>query len=447
MPLPSPPLRPKYKLLRYDEDWSSLRDSARRTEELDSIKYIPLSGSGDWYLSIGGEVREEYEWFRNPEWGQEPQDNNGHFLQRYMVHADLHMGDRVRGFFQIKSGLAKGRNGGPRPVDKDKLDIHQAFVEIAFPLGGKPTFVLRAGRQEMLFGSGRLVGVRDGPNVRQSFDGLRAVVRAGAWRVDGFFTKVVETRPGFFDDAPDHAQTFWGVYAVRPLKFLSEGNIDLYYLGIDRKRARFNQGTARERRHSIGMRLWGQKSAWDYNSEFVLQMGRFGRGDIRAWAVASDVGYTLNQLRFRPRFGLKADIASGDRDGSEHHLQTFNTLFPRGQYFGEIALIGLANLIDLHPSVDLHLAERITVSGDWDFFWRESVKDGIYGNLINLLRTGRTNRARYIGSQPSLSMEWKVNPHITFTTNYTYFFAGTFLRETSPGRNISYLMTHLAYRF
>jgi Alginate export len=447
VPPSSPSRRPPYRLLRYDEDWSPLRDSARRTEVLDRIKYIPLGASGDCYLTIGGEVREQYERYDNPVWGQEPQDNNGYFLQRYMLHADLHMSNRVRAFIQIKSGIEKGRKGGPRPADEDELDINQAFVDVAFPLGAKRTVVLRAGRQEMLFGSGRFVGVRDGPNVRQSFDGVRAGMRGGAWRVDGFFTKLVKTNAGVFDDAPDHSQTFWGIYAVRPLKFLSEGNIDLYYLGIDRKRARFDQGTARERRHSIGMRFWGRKDAWDYNTEFVFQLGKFGDGTVRALAVASDTGYTLRRVRFRPRLGLKADVASGDRDGSDRQLQTFNTLFPRGQYFGEMALIGLANLIDLHPSLDFHLTDRFMVSVDWDVFWRESVKDGVYGNAINLLRSGKTSRARYIGSQPSLWMEWRINPHITFIANYTYFFSGSFLRETTPGRNMNYLMTQMVYRF
>ncbi len=446
-PQPPPSYRPPYKPLRYEEDWSSLRDQTRQSDALDRIKYIPLSASGDYYLTIGGEVRGQYERFNNPVWGQEPQDNNGYLLQRYMLHADLHMGKHARAFFQIKSGLENGRTGGPRPLDEDRLDIHQAFADLTFPIGAKETLVLRVGRQEMLFGSGRLVGVRDGPNVRQSFDGLRAVLRGGGWRVDGFFTKLAETSPGAFDDAPDYAQTFWGVYAVRSLRFLSEGSIDLYYLGIDRKRAHFDQGTARERRHSIGMRFWGRRDAWDYNTELVFQLGKFGDGNVRAWTIASDTGYTLHRVRFRPRLGLKADIASGDRDGSKRHLQTFNTLFPRGQYFGEMALIGLANIIDLHPSLDLHLTDRLTLSADWDVFWRQSVKDGVYGNAINLLRSGKTNRARYIGSQPSLWMEWRVNPHLTFIANYTHFFSGSFLRETSPGRNINYLMTQLTYKF
>src|SRR5262245_15020421 len=108
-PSPTPSPRPQYRQLRYEEDWSSLRGATQRTEAFDRIKYIPLNAPGDWYLSIGGEVREQYEAYRNPAWGQELVDNSGYFLQRVMLHADLHMGRRMRTFVQIKRGQETGR--------------------------------------------------------------------------------------------------------------------------------------------------------------------------------------------------------------------------------------------------------------------------------------------------------------------------------------------------
>jgi len=144
-----------------------------------------------------------------------------------MLHADVHLGPRVRVFTQLKSGLEEGRTGGPRPTDKDELDLHQAFVDVT--LGLQPTFTLRAGRQELAFGSSRLVSVRESPNVRQSFDGLRALLRADAWKVDGFVTLPVNTKRGVFDDDPDTPRLFWGAYAVHPFPLLPQGNSDLYY--------------------------------------------------------------------------------------------------------------------------------------------------------------------------------------------------------------------------
>ena len=442
--LPSPP---PYQQLRYEEDYSYLRDPTRRTDLWDIIKYIPFNDKGDWYLSVGGEVRERYEYFHNSLWGRGPQDKNGYLLQRHMLHADLHFGPNFRFFGQLKSGLEGGRKGGPRPSDEDKLDVNQAFLDGVLGFSDDASITLRVGRQEMAYGSSRLVSFREGPNVRQSFDGLRIILNTGAWRVDGFVTRPVETDPGFFDDGPDRTRAFWGGYAVRPLPVLPKGNIDLYYLGLLRKEAEFDQGTARELRHSVGMRLWGRTQAWDYNFEFVYQWGKFGRGRIQAWTIASDTGYTVRSTLFSPRIGLKANIASGDRDPNDQDLQSFNALFPRGAYFSEASLIGPANFMDLHPSLDLRLTERVKLTTDWDFFWRQSVRDGIYGNAVNLVRSGRGSRARYIGSQPQTQVEWRANRHLTVTAVYAHFFAGPFLKETRPGKDVDYFTAWVTYKF
>ena len=89
-----------------------------------------------------------------------------------------------------------------------------------------------------------------------------------------------------FDDRLDDAQALWGVYAVgRSSAWLPFGAaLDLYYLGYQDEAARFDQGTAQETRHTVGLRLWGERSGWDWNWELMYQFGRFGRGDIRAWA-------------------------------------------------------------------------------------------------------------------------------------------------------------------
>src|SRR5262245_45434822 len=48
--------RPAFQILRYTEDWSFLRDPARRVDFLDPSKYIPFNTNGGWYLSFGGEA-------------------------------------------------------------------------------------------------------------------------------------------------------------------------------------------------------------------------------------------------------------------------------------------------------------------------------------------------------------------------------------------------------
>ena len=77
-------------------------------------------------------MRVTYERFGNQSFGLTPPDPDGYFLQRYLLQTDPRAGSRVRVWTEFNSGLENGRFGGPRPViDEDKLDLHQAFVDVA----------------------------------------------------------------------------------------------------------------------------------------------------------------------------------------------------------------------------------------------------------------------------------------------------------------------------
>ncbi|MFI5339317.1 MAG: alginate export family protein [Candidatus Methylomirabilales bacterium] len=443
-PCPAPP--PPFQSLRYEENYQFLGNPACHIDFWDPVKFLPLNEVGDSYVTMGGEVRERYEYYKNNLWGQGPQDSNGFLLQRYTLHADLRLGPDIRFFGQLSSNLETGRTGGPRPTDEDKLDVHQAFGDLRGSIGST-TLTLRAGRQEFSYGSERLVGVREGPNVRLSFDAVRLIAEADPWRMDAFVSRPVQTKRNIFDDDSDRTQAFWGVYAVGPLPALPAGKIDLYYLGVDRQGAGFDQGTASEQRHTLGARLWGQPGNWDYNVELIYQFGSFGSGTIQAWAASSNSGYTFRSVPLQPRIGLRAEVNSGDRDRNSRNLQTFNALFPNGSYFGEIGLIGPANLMDLHPSLDLHITQAVTLTLDWDWFWRESPSDGVYSPPGGLLRSGVGSGARYVGTQGEVQATWQIDRHLSVTANYTHFFTGAFLKQTGPAQDIDFVAAWVAYKF
>jgi hypothetical protein len=445
---PSTPAR-TYHLLREDDDWSFLADPAERQDFWDPIKYVRLRpGRNDWFLSMGGEVRYIWEQIGNDNWGQQP-FMNGYFNQRYMLHFDIHYGKHFRSFVELKSGLNSYRIGGPRPIDEKKLDFQAAFLEVG--TGDERNWIkFRAGRHEMEYGSGRLIDVREGPNVRLSFDGFKVKTGIGPWQIDGFAVRPDLDKPGVFNNAPDHAIGFWGVYGVRPLK--KNITLDTYYLGLDRKTAAFNRGVGHELRHSIGARLSRSiaqtKPGWDFDYEALSQFGSFGSANIRAWTVASETGYRITTAPLKPRFSVKADISSGDNPRT-NTLGTFNPLFPKGNYFGVLATAGPGpiNFIDLHPHVEAAFRHGVTASFDWIAQWRESLRDGVYsvpGFLI--IPAGKSN-ARFIGHRPGTEVRWQVNRHLWFQADYGIFYAGKFVRESQPGRNLNYLALWAGYKF
>src|SRR5580692_2079941 len=329
-----------YKLLSEDEDWSFLRDPALRQDLWDPIKYIPLRNDVDnWYLTIGGEAREVWEQIGNDNWGESP-FWNGYLNERYMVHFDVHYGKHVRTFVELKSGLNSFRIGSPRPIDEKKLDFQAAFLELGTTAGENSANLL-VGRQELEYGSGRLIDVREGPNVRLSFDGFRLKTKLYSWQIDGLAVRPDLDNPGFFDNAPNHAVGFWGVYATRPTT--GGTTLDLYYLGLDRAEAAFERGTAQEVRPSLGARfsrpIATKRPGWDFDYEGLWQFGTLGSANIEAWTIATETGYRLPTVPLKPRFSAKADISSGDNPNSKT-LGTFNPLFPKGDYFGVLATTG-----------------------------------------------------------------------------------------------------------
>jgi hypothetical protein len=445
----SPPPARIYHLLPEDNDWSFLANPATRQDFWDPIKYIRLRPDrNDWFLSIGGEVREVWEQIGNDNWGQQP-FMNGYFNERYMLYFDFHYGQHVRSFVQLKSGLNSYRIGGPRPIDEKKLDFQSAFLELA--TGDERKWIdLRVGRHEMEYGSGRLVDVREGPNVRLSFDGFLVKTGIGVWQIDGFAMRPDLDKPGFFDNAPNHAVGFWGVYSVRPLA--KSITLDAYYLGLDRQTATFDRGTSHEVRHSIGARLShpvaAQIPGWDFDYEGLWQFGTFGSANIDAWTVASETGYRFPNIPLKPRFSLKADISSGD-DPRTNTLGTFNPLFPKGNYFGVLATAGPGpiNFIDVHPRVETTLPYGVTVSLDWIFQWRESLQDGVYSVPGFLIIPAGKSDARYVGNRPGIELRWQATRHLWFQADYGIFYAGTFVRQSQSGRNLNYWALWAGYKF
>ena len=284
---------PPYKQLRYEEDYTYLRDPARRVDVFDPVKYVPFGGVKGRYLSLGGEARPFFEWFRNEEWGAVPGDD-GYSLQRYMAHLDLHWNDRTRVFVQLKSGLEGGRRSGPRPVDEDRLDLGQAFLDVTLISSGERKLVVRAGRQEMAFGRQRLVSYREGPNVRRSFDGLRTTLRTRTWTVDAFATRPVQTKPGLFDDGPTLTAASG---AHRPRVASASRSAWTCTISGSRTRAPPTIRARRKKPDTPTARASGATgSGWDYDVDLIYQWGTLRRR--RYPGLGRRFGFRLHLPRF-----------------------------------------------------------------------------------------------------------------------------------------------------
>lgn len=209
--------RPPFKSLRYDEDYRFLQNPSERSGFWDALKYLPVLDGRAGYLSVGGELRERFESYENEFFSANPDADNAYLMQRYLLHADFHASERFRIFGQLQSSLEDGRPGGPRPTDRNAVDLHQLFGDLVMLTRNDQSLTLRVGRQEMSYGSERLISVREGTNSRRAFDAVRLLYRKNESSLDLFFSSPVEVDTGVFDDQHIRDLWFWGAYATLPL--------------------------------------------------------------------------------------------------------------------------------------------------------------------------------------------------------------------------------------
>lgn len=435
--------RPTFQMMRYDEDWSRLADPAQRTEPLDRLKWIPLGP--DTSLTLGGEARLRVESYDRFDLGLGNAPKDIYALGRLMLHGDLRFGNHVRAFAQFRYGGVSGERFPLGPVQDNDVDLNQAFVDLKLPAAeGRAT--VRLGRQEMLFGSGRMVAPRDGPNVRLSFDGVRGFYEAAAgWRVDAFYTRPVLPQTGAFDDKSSRGYEFWGTYATTPVKAVPGLGLDLYYLGLKRDFAAFAQGAGPETRHTIGGRVFGRSGAWDWDLEAAYQFGQAAGADIRAYTLANDIGYTIGALPWTPRVGLRVDLASGDDNLADHRLGTFEVPFPKLPYLIEANFIAPANIVDVHPTLSLALRPDLTVNFDYIALWKHRSKDTFY--LPPLRPVPETeNGGRFLGHFLQAGVHWDVMRQFSMDLSYARGIVSDYLQRTGA-RDSDFFMLVTTARF
>ncbi|AYG70279.1 MULTISPECIES: alginate export family protein [unclassified Rhizobium] len=433
--------RPSIKADRSREDWSPLADPKLRTQPLDSLKYIPLfSSNPDSYISLGLNLREIFEVSDAPAFGTlraNPRDS--YWLQRAQFHIDVHLNENWQLFTQFEDVRAFDKTV-VGPNDANRFDLRLAFIGYMQEthLG---TFRARVGRQDFAFDLERFVSVRDGPNVRQSFDAVWVGWETNAWRFYGLVSQPVQYRDDDpFDDRSSSDVLFSGGRVEWQLSPDIEASA--YYALYQHKDATFLTASGEEDRHVLDIRTAGKHAGFDWDAEAMGQVGKVGSTDILAWAVGARTGYTFEDVAWSPRIGLQFDVASGDGDAGDGTVGTFNPLFPNGFYFSLGGHTGYANLIHLKPSITVQPTEDLTLMAGIGLLWRQTTQDAIY-TLPSVPVAGTAgNGPAWTGAYAQVKADYRFNPNLTGSLEAVHYQVGAAL-EAVGGRDSNYLRAEL----
>lgn len=261
--------------------------------------------------------------------------------QRTRLNVRADFSDEVSAFVEFQSYEAWGEDfrsiyitGTDRRGNSD-VEVYQSYIELR-DLFDAP-LRLRIGRQEIVLGSGWLIGNND--NIPEfpglSFDGVRLTYEADQFAIDALWAKLAE-RLGSWNDADRDLFAIYGTYTG-----LENIAFDLYWILL-RDSANIEdvvRGPIGERiedwlglddygtthLQTVGTRIHGDSGGFDYNLEAAYQFGDaphvgalfkpflYGddEADFSAWAGDIEVGYTFDS-EWQPRIWLGAAYFDGE---------------------------------------------------------------------------------------------------------------------------------------
>jgi hypothetical protein len=443
------PDRPKNPYLQWGQnpnpsfnlDFRFLDDPENTQFDLfDPIKRIHIGDT--WLVSTGGEIRDRYATIQNaalfnkkPQAGADDTFN----LFRARIYGDLWYRDEFRVFAEFITAESSPQAIPNSTTDVEKNDFLNLFVEFKlFTLDDRGVY-LRVGRQELLFGSQRLISPSDWSNARRTFQGLRGSWHNSAIEEDVFVVNPVIPNPNKISSVDDR-QLFTGNWFK--YRFNKDSSIDLYYLYLhndDLNVARGRYGaTGGYDVNTIGSRLVGERNQFLWDFEGAIQFGEWVNQALFAGFGVAGVGYYFRDVPTAPTLWLYYDYASGDPNpnGTNVH-RTFTTLFPFGHtYFAGLDAIGRQNINDLHLEFAAFPAPWARATLGFHVLSLAHARDALYNPQGNVVRQDPTGRAGTdVGDALSTTVQFHLDNHQMFFVGYSHLFSGPFIRKTAvtPG--------------
>lgn len=325
-------------------------------------------------------------------------------------------------FIQIQDSREFGEEATPAagaPGDDEGLDLHQGYLEIS-DIADAP-WNLRAGRQEITFGSERLVGTANWANVGRSFDALLT-----SYDTDAFVGTAFASMADKIESTSNDAQYFGGLYLT--WKQFPGGVLDGYYfLLYDNNGATGPAaGTGQTHTvHTVGARV---KAAFDngidVGAESVVQFGTFGSNSLLAFAEHVALGYTFEPT-WKPRLGVEYNYATGDDSDSSKYTK-FNILFPTPHAkWGVMDMVTWSNMHDASMGVSIK-PNQFGLSIDYFIFFVDK-PDSATDSFSTF--AGTPGVGKLASHEFDIVGTWTPNPYFDLSAGWGHFFPGPYFND------------------
>lgn len=413
---------------------------------------LVAADEGPSQVSFSGEMRLRPEYRSNADFNKDTKDTNAFVGSRIRLTGLVQVEDDISAKMTFQDSRNWGEetsasgltNSGPQSID-----IHEGYVEFKNFL--KSPFMLRAGRQELVYGDQRLIGNFNWSNQARAFDAFKIVYACRWVNVDAWTAKRKEN-DGTTAGNTNLDRDFSGLYSVWK-NILPGGTIDLY--GLQDREGDTPVGADPKNIFTLGTRVAGKAASLDYAVELPYQFGDNGtivgvsssNVKVSAYAFAAKAGYTFEGTR-ETRIGFEYDYASGDNNPNDSMSKTFNNLYPTNHpFYGYMDYQGWRNTSAWNINASAKPGKSTYLyAGYWDFSLAQA-KDGWYsasGSSTGALRSASaTNTEKHVGSEVDLLGKYIYDTHVIFEAGYSHFFEGAFIKDrvsSASGSDWTYVM-------
>jgi len=410
-----------YKPVFYDNTFAFVNNPQYQQSFLgDALKRNKIGNLAT--VDIGGQIRYRYHNERNMRGFGLTGVDDQFLLDRTRLFANIEIGEDIRIFGEMLDADSRFENFAPRGIEENRADMLNLFADVRLLGDAGGSLKLRTGRQELLYGSERLISPLDWANTRRTFEGVKLMWAGDDWNIDGFYTRPVLVNRREFD-SPDYRQEFFGSFAT--YKGIENQTIDMYWLGFN------NSMVPNSFKYDTwGSRLLGSKGAYLWEIEGGYQYGSNSDNSSHdAWYFTSGAGKKFEDRTWKPTVWFYYDYASGGLDRGAG--QGFNHLFPLAhKYLGFMDLFGRSNIQTPNVLVTMQPHEKVKLLMWYYYFFLVRENDTPYNVTMTPFRPGSAPASKDLGQEIDLILNYSITPRTEIMFGYSHFFSGDYYKQT-----------------
>jgi hypothetical protein len=330
---------------------------------------------------------------------------------------------------------------------RNAFDDRQAFLEFH-----AREIKLIAGRQELRYGSERLVGISNWTNTSRTWDGFLGRI-GDKNRLDLFSTSVVSIHPTSLDKhgagLTFHGAigtiTSWVPHAVvQPFVYVRA------LPRVESQQKIYGTETEVTPGAEVSAKLPG---GFYFDALGALQRGSYANDSISAGGGFLKAGYFADKVALKPRLAGEYDYASGNpnKSATSYRIGTFDQLYPSNHNaFGLTDLFGFENIKQDRVNLDLAPAKHLAVLIQQEWLQVATVHDSVYSGSASAIIKAPTGGflSDDIGREFDASGQYPVlHDNITMNVGVGHFSPGTLMLQNQHGAPLTLAYFGLTYRF